>query len=273
MPHDPDPTSPLSIFGDELRHARMSAGLSQDQLGAEVGYSEAQVGHVENGKRKPSVKFAEGCDRVFGTNGLFARICEKIDRMPAYPAWLGPWATAEREAISVHHYEPLIVPGLLQTQAYARAILRGGRPRDTDEQIEELVRARMDRQQILTWDEPPALWFVLDEIVLRRGMGDAELMREQLEHLVAMAGHPQVTVQVVPFGSGPRPGLLGAFGIATFQDRPDVVYLETAASGQIVSDPRTVALLDYTYDAIGSCALPAVQSIDLIRKAMTEPWI
>ncbi|MCW2914684.1 MAG: hypothetical protein JWN52_2752 [Actinomycetia bacterium] len=272
MPNDLDPTSPLAIFGEELKHARDAAGLSQDQVGVELQYSEAQVGHIETGKRKPSLRFAEGSDRLFGTNGLFGRLHEKIEQMPSYPAWFGPWAKAEREAMSLHNYQTLIVPGLLQTEEYARAFLRGGRPRDTDEQIDELVTARMERQRILTWEDPPALWFVLDEGVLRRVIGDAAVMRKQLNHLVELAGHTQVNIQIVPLSAGARPGLSGAFVIACFPDRPDIVYLETAAEGDIVVAPKRVAPLTYTYDAVRAHALPAKHSVELIKEVVAELW-
>jgi transcriptional regulator with XRE-family HTH domain len=272
MPNDLDPTSPLAIFGEELKHARDTAGLSQDQVGVELQYSEAQVGHIETGKRKPSLRFAEGCDRLFGTNGLFGRLHEKIEQMPSYPAWFGPWAKAERECVSLHNYEPLIVPGLLQIEEYAHAILRGGRPRDTEEQIDELVAARLDRQEILTWPAPPAFWFVLDECVLRRVIGDAAVMRKQLDHLVELAGHTQVNVQIIPLSAGARPGLLGAFVIARFPDRPDIVYLETAAEAEIIVNPKRVAALTYTYDAVRAHALPVTQSVELIKEVTAELW-
>ncbi|MBC6460843.1 helix-turn-helix domain-containing protein [Actinomadura sp. HBU206391] len=272
MPHEIDPTSPLTVFADELRHARLAAGLSQEQLGAQLNYSEAQVGHIETGKRTPALRFAEGCDRLFNTNGYFSRLRERIEQMPSYPSWFGPWAKAEREAISLHNYEPLLVPGLLQKEAYAREILRGGRPRDTEEQIDALVAARLERQQILTWEDPPALWFMLDEVVLRWPIGEAKVMQEQLEHLMALAEHPQVTIQIVPLSCGAYTGLSGAFVIARFADRPDILYRETANEGQIVADPKQVAELTYIYDAIRACAMPVRQSVELIRKATTELW-
>jgi hypothetical protein len=179
---------------------------------------------------------------------------------------------AEREALSLHHYEPLLMPGLLQKEAYAREILRGGRPRDTDERIDELVAARLHRQQILTWDDPPALWLVLDEGIRHRQIGEAQVMREQLEHLVMLADHPQVTIQIVPLSYGARPGLSGAFGIACFADRPDIVYRETATDGQIVDDPKQVAELTYIYGAIRACALSARQSVELIKEATAKTW-
>jgi transcriptional regulator with XRE-family HTH domain len=273
MPNDLDPTSPLAIFGEELRHARNAANLSQDQVGQRLNYSEAQVGHIEAGKRKPSVRFAEGCDHLFGANGLFGRLHEKIEQMPSYPAWFGPWANAEREATALYNYQTLIVPGLLQIEEYARAFLRAGRPRDTDEQIEELVTARMERQRILTWEHPPALWFLLDEGVLRRVIGGAAVMRKQLEHLTELAGHPQINIQVIPLSAGARPGLSGAFVIASFPDRPDIVYLETAAEGEMVVAPKRVAALPYTQDAVRAHALPVTQSVELIKKVMAELWI
>jgi transcriptional regulator with XRE-family HTH domain len=272
MSYDHDPTSPLVIFGEELRHARTQAKMTQLGVADELGYGEAQVGHIENGKRRPWRKFAEGCDRLFGTNGYFLRLYEKIERMPTYPAWFGPWAKAERDAQSLYNYEPLIVPGLLQTPDYGRRILRGGRPRDTDEQIDELLAARLDRQQILTTEDPASFWFILDEMALRRPIGGGEVMRAQLDRLREVACWPHVNIQIVPFEAGERPGLSGAFVIASFRDGTDIVYVETAGPAQILTGPRQIAPIRFTYDAIRTHTLSGARSLQLIEEVTAELW-
>ncbi len=272
MSHDHDPTSPLVIFGDELRHHREAAGLTQLQVADALGYTEGQVGHIENGRRKPSEKAAKGSDTLFGTGGLFVRLYDRVQRMPSYPTWFGPWAEAERTADSVHNYQPLLVAGLLQTRDYAYRTLRGGRPRDTEERIEELLAARLERQQLLTAEDSGNFWFVLDEGVLRRRIGTPDVMSTQLEHILEQAELPSVNVQVVPQDAGERPGLSGAFAIASFRDRPDIVYLETAGPAQILAEPRQVTRIKYEYDALQMHTLPVAASLKLIREVAAEQW-
>jgi transcriptional regulator with XRE-family HTH domain len=143
-----DPSAgPLQFFGSELRRARSRAGLSQDQLGHRLGYSGAQVGKVETGERAPSPEFARGCDQAFPeSDGLFARLYELAQRWDAgYPPWFAEWIDSERRATSLRSWEPLIMPGLLQTAEYARAILAAD-PETAEDQLDELVAARLERQ-------------------------------------------------------------------------------------------------------------------------------
>ncbi len=143
----------------------------------------------------------------------------------------GPYATYigfESEANELHAYESLCVPGLLQTEAYARALFSGGVPTPTDEMIDRKVEVRMARQQVLTRPRPLRLYAVIDEAVLHRRIGGPDVMRGQLEWLVEAAGMANVTLQVVPFDAGPHPGMVGSFSMMTFAlpDDPDIVYLE-----------------------------------------------
>ena len=152
-----DPSAgPLQFFGAELRRARAAAGLSQDQLGQRLGYSGAQVGKVEMGERAPSQDFAQGCDQAFPeAGGLFGRIYQLARRWDGgYPSWFAEWVESERRATSLRWWEPLLIPGLLQTADYARAILAAD-PETTEDQLEELVAARLERQAILDKATPP----------------------------------------------------------------------------------------------------------------------
>jgi transcriptional regulator with XRE-family HTH domain len=143
-----DPSAgPLQFFGAELRRARAAAGLSQDQLGQRLGYSGAQVGKVEMGERAPSQEFAQGCDQAFPeAGGLFGRLYQLARRWDGgYPSWFAEWIDSERRATSLRSWQPLLIPGLLQTADYARAIL-GADPETTEDQLAELVEARLGRQ-------------------------------------------------------------------------------------------------------------------------------
>ncbi len=141
-------------------------------------------------------------------------------RERAYPGWFHRWPDTEAQAHALRAYEPLLVPGLLQTEGYARAVLRGAQNDASDERIEQQVAARLQRQDILSRDNPPYLWVVIDEGVLRRTIGNPKTMQGQLWHLARMSDQPKVSVQVIPVEAGERTGLLGAFTIADHLHKP-----------------------------------------------------
>jgi DNA-binding XRE family transcriptional regulator len=263
---------PLHFFGAELRRWRTAAGLSQEQLGDRLSYSAALVGKIETGDRAPSLDFAQGCDRALpDAGGLFARLYEFARQWGGgHPPWFSGWLEAERRATSLRWWEPLLIPGLLQTEDYARAIL-GANP-DTDEDIDSHVVARMERQAVLERDKPPALWVALDEFVLHRCVGSPAVMREQLTHLAEMALRSRITVQIVPSRIGVHAGLMGAFIIASFEGASDIVYLETSSGGRTVEQSRVIEQVTLRFDTLRSVALPKDDSRSLILKVAEEQW-
>ena len=184
--------------------------------------------------------------------------------------WFRPWAEAEPEAISLWSYEPLIVPGLLQTEAYARAMLNVGRvfPPET---VEEIVASRLRRQVILSRDQPPQLHAVIDEVVLRRLLGDRGVMREQLDHLATMAELPHVQLRVIPADGPWHTGLAGPFVIARLAEGKEVAYLDNQLRGQIADDRDDIASLRRRWDSLTGEALPRRQTIELIRE-VAQTW-
>jgi transcriptional regulator with XRE-family HTH domain len=269
-----DPSAgPLQFFGAELRRARAGAGLSQDQLGQRLGYSAAQVGKVEMGERSPSHDFAHGCDQAFPeSGGLFGRIYELARRWHGgYPSWFAEWIDTERRATSLRSWEPLIMPGLLQTAEYARAILAAD-PETAEEQLDELVAARLERQTIFDRAEPPTFWAVLDEAVLHRLIGTRKVMYDQLLHLADTSCRSNITVQVVPAEIGVHAGLLGGFAIASFGNAAGTVYMESPDEGQTTEVPAVVRRLSRTFETLRADALPRGASRDLIGKVAEERW-
>jgi transcriptional regulator with XRE-family HTH domain len=262
--------SALRIFSEELRRARAAAGLTQDQLAEKIAYSPLLVEHVEAGSRAPSVDFARRADDALRTGGLLSRL-QPLVRSEAYPAWFRGWVEIERDATSLRWFEPLLIPGLLQTEEYARAVLQAANPACGDDEIGRLVSARMDRQSILTKDEPPLLWVIIDEGVLTRPVGGARVMCEQIDHLLAAARLPRIVLQVVPLTSGAHPGLAGQFVVASFDGSPDVAYLDSALAGQIIERAEDVSRVALLYDILKAEALAPRASIDLARKAI-ETW-
>jgi transcriptional regulator with XRE-family HTH domain len=269
-----DPTAgPLEFFGGELRRARKATGLSQEQLGQRLGYSGAQVGKVEMGERSPAPEFAEACDKTFPeANGLFGRLYKLARRWDGgYPTWFAEWIESERQATSLHSWEPLLIPGLLQTADYARAIL-GGDPETAEDQLDELVAARLERQAILDRPQPPTLWAVLDEAVLHRTIGSRKVMYDQLLHLAETSRRSNVTVQIVPAEIGAHAGLLGGFAIAIHDNTASTVYMESPDQGQTTKVPSVVKRLSRTFDTLRADALSRGASRDLIRKVAEERW-
>jgi hypothetical protein len=172
----------------------------------------------------------------------------------------------EAEATAMRSYEPLLIPGLLQTHCYARAILRT-RVGDTDEEIEEMVAARLERQVILDRPRPPMLWVVIDEGVLRRPVGGPEVMAEQLGHLAGAARRPNIVVQVIPAGVGAHEGLRGSFVLMDFAAGPATGWQDGAVRGQAVADADGLAALTVTWDTLKAETLSRPVSLKLIEEA------
>lgn len=271
MPSDADRAgTPAGVFGAELRYYRTRAGWSQKDLAVRANVSHDVISKIETGERPPAEDFPPRLDAIpeLDTRGTLTRLwgnLKKGHRQRAY-GWFERWADIEAQATALRSYEPLIVPGLLQTAEYARAILSlrpGGPPEDLDAQ----VSARLARQVVL---ERAQLWCVLDHGVLHRGIGGTEVTRGQLDRLVALADHPRVSIQVIP-GSCGHAGLLGGFVIAELDGKPPTVYLETAAEGQVTDSPSVHGHVVLRFDTLRSEALPRAASRDLIQKA-AEQW-
>ena len=232
--------------------------------------SSSLIAMIETGKRSPSKRLGELLDVVFGLPGTFSRLEKRLRDVP-FPASFRPFVPHEAEAMALRWYEHALVPGLLQTEAYARAVL-STRPNTSEDEVDELVAARIQRQDVLAREDPPLLWSLVDEAALYREVGTAEIMHGQLVYLADASRRPNVTIQVVPYSAGPHSGLLGAFVIAELDDAPPTAYLETAAEGETVEDPSVLARLALIFDTLRSKALPDVASRDMIMNVMEERW-
>ena len=265
----------MAFFGAELRRARAAAGISQDQLGRALSFSGDLVGKIETCERAPTPEFATGCDQAFPhLDGIFTRLLGLARRWDGpHPQWFRDWVQAEREATALRWWEPMLIPGLLQTPDYARALFRAWQSSGTsDDELEELVSARIERQAILDRPKPPELWVALDEAVLHRLIGSRKIMHDQLLHLADISCRPSVTVQVVPAEAGAHAGLLGAFIVADCGSQPSIVYLETAVEGQTIEKPALVRKAALAFDRLRAEALPRGASRDLIEKVAEERW-
>lgn len=246
-------------FGSELRRAREAAGLSREEFGKVVCYAPGTIRAVEAGDRFPSPAVVEGAEKhltVEVTSGHFRRMLDNLLRRDVYPEWFRPWVDVEQEAIALRTYELNFIPGLLQTEQYARALLRtGGGDTETN------VAARMKRQQILAKDDPPTFVALIDEAALRRTIGGQDVMAQQLRRLAEAAD--QWIIQVVPLDAVSYARLEGPFSIATLSGG-DVVYTSTQFNGYVLESPATLRTARSRWDTIRAEAYPKQQSKDLI---------
>ncbi|MGC5331104.1 helix-turn-helix domain-containing protein [Micromonospora sp. DT62] len=260
------------ILLDELRRARTSRGLSQDDFGKLISYSGTHVSAVENGTRPPTGDYVAAVDRALTTGGMFTRLLERLSELDAAPLWLREWITFEQQARALRWYEVAWVPGLLQTEAYARAVF-GSDGWLSAEEVETRVAARLARQQILSGDDSPQIVAVVDDAALRRPVGGAAVMREQLFHLAQLnQDSRRVRIHVVPQGVGAYAGLDGPFVIATLPGLVDVGYLDNRLRGQVVERAAEVAALREQWEAILAEALTLHQTTELILE-VAKSWI
>ena len=205
-------------------------------------------------------------------NGLYMRLAGIARKSNGpIPGWFADWVEIEAKATSLRWWEPLLIPGLLQTEDYARAVL-STRPHTSADEIEELVTARLARQALLARADPPLLYVLLDEGVLHRPVGMPEVMAVQLARLADLSEQTCVTLQVIPYSAGAHIGLQGGFAIADLPDLPGIVFLDSVADGQTVEDVAIVSQVTQRFDALRAEALPRGASRDMIRKVAEERW-
>jgi transcriptional regulator with XRE-family HTH domain len=272
---DPD-RDPAAFLGAVICRARLAAGFeTQEQLARKLGFERSVVAKAESGERPPSPAVAAALEALLPDLGVSISQLSTLARKAttSYPQWFADWLTAERQAVSLRSWEPLLMPGLLQTPDYARALFRASQVAGSEDELEELVTARMARQQIFDRADPPKFWAVLDETVLYRCVGSRSVMRIQLTYLIEMMERSRIAIQVVPADAGAHIGLLGAFAIAGMADNnPGIVYLETPDEGQTSKNPATVAKITTIFDTLRSEALPRRASRDLVVKVAEERW-
>ncbi|OLZ71482.1 transcriptional regulator [Streptomyces sp. IMTB 2501] len=264
-PKDLDPSSsPRALLGAELRHARERKGLSQEQLGQRLFVSGSFIGQLEAGTRRMRPEFARMLDEVLETGGFFQRNCKAAARSK-YEEPFAEAAEAEAQAAAIRQYAPLLIPGLLQTLAYARAVNRAYDPTAREETIDEWTEGRMERTRLLDNPTKPVLWTVLDEAALRRETGSRAVMAEALSHIAGLARRNRVIVQVLPFSAGAHTAMMGALKLMDFEDAPPLVYFEGVRTGRLEDDPATVAQLRFAFDLLVATALSPQKSLALIE--------
>jgi transcriptional regulator with XRE-family HTH domain len=269
-PRNVDPTrSARHLFGAEQRRHRLGNEMSLDRLAEVVNYSKTHLHAIEMGERVPWPPLPAKLDAAFGTSGLFDGLWHVIER-EQYPDRYQRFMELLVQATDILFYATHLVPGMLQTEAYARAVLRVGHPEASDEEVEEQVALRISRQGRLAGEAPPVVWALLDEAVLRRPIGGAAVRREQCAKLLPLADTLHTTVQVVPFEHGEHPFLGGSLTLLSLPNRTTVAYAESFASGELIDAPAAVRKYQRAYDRLRAQALSPSESATKIRAVVEE---
>lgn len=280
------PTALRRWIAYALRDMREAAGKSRQEAAARLGKNPSQLGHLETGRNLPApadvevlLEFYGYPERIAGFRELLRAAKRGRDwwrgLRDAVPDWFDLYLGLESSAVQLASYDSLVVPGLLQTPAYAEAIIRDGDPGVTEAEVARRVELRLARQQLLDRPEAPLrVWSVLDEAVLHRPVGGPAVLREQLHHLVALAHRPTIDIQVLPTATGAHPGLDGTFTILTFPPElpgdPTLVYVETRLQGYYYEEPAQVLRYRTDLSRLQALALPPADSVAVITRLAEE---
>ncbi|WP_146607239.1 helix-turn-helix domain-containing protein [Spongiactinospora gelatinilytica] len=258
-------TSPKDQFRQELRKCRTAKQWTHRALASRLNCGHSLVGAIERGTRNPQLRFAEKCDEAFGLDERFVKLWKRMNNAFSGAQWYAHWADEiEPEARTLRSWVPLMIPGLLQTEEYARAMFTLGIVEE--EEVEDHVRARLARQTILGREKPPTLWVLVDEWALQRQVGPPEVMARQLDHLLTLSGRSRVHIQVLPADPETTAGLAGGFMIAEIDDQPTTVYIDSAAQAEVTSDPELVSIILRRYDKLRAGALRVSESQQVIKR-------
>ena len=282
MASNVNPTVRRRRLGQELRRLRELKGMTAEEVAERLLVSQSKISRLENGRRSISQRDVRDLCGVYEVEDH--RIIDSLMQMAKDSRQQGWWHTfgdipysvyigLETDAASLRVFAPQVVPGLLQTRAYAEAVITGALPETATAEIEKRVQVRMRRQdRVSAVENPLRLWAVLDEAALRRVVGDRQLMREQLEHLAEVSQLPHVTVQVLPFDVGAHPGLNGQYAILEFPDAADssVVYIEGVTSDLYLEKAPDVQNYSVMYEHLRAQAMNADQTRQFIGNLAKE---
>ncbi|MFI0739091.1 helix-turn-helix domain-containing protein [Streptomyces sp. NPDC021100] len=262
--------NPRAFYGSELERLRNEAGLSQTGLGTRAFCSGSYIGQFESALRVPQLELSKRFDEIFGTKEHMQRLC-RLARRYKVAHYFADAAELEKQAQAISEISSMYVLGLLQTEAYARAVIRAAQRFTPHEVVERFVRARMERAKLLEGPSAPVYWAIIHEAALRVAVGEPEVMVEQLDHLAeVMRTRPNVVIQVMPFAAGAHPFLNSMVSLMDFNDTPPAVYTEGGGTGQLLEDPVLVADCQRSYDLARADALSPTASLALIESAAKD---
>ncbi|MBY8879553.1 helix-turn-helix domain-containing protein [Actinacidiphila acidipaludis] len=266
---EPESSDSLRTFGAFLQALREHAGYSREEFGALVRFSKHTVASVEQGRRIPDVDFVERAEGVLGNTGALRKAVRHIARQPGLASWFRTWARLEATAITLETYECRVVPGLLQTEAYARAVSLSVPPLPDAAELEARVGARLDRQGLLSMERQPptAFSFIVEQAVLERHTGGVVITRELFDHLLDVEQrHWNVELQIMPLRQPNHPGLDGPLQLLETPENRWFGYSEGQENGRLITDPKSISLLTQRYAKLRSQALTPEDSRRLLER-------
>jgi transcriptional regulator with XRE-family HTH domain len=257
-------------FAKALRKERKRRGHTQDTLAAAVGCSRPTVTRYESGRHLPHRDLAQDFDNALGAGGYLVSLLpdpsaeqERLERLTKF-------VDMEGEARDIHQFQCQVVPALGQTEAYARSVLGASLPPKGAAEIDLLVQQRLHRQRLFDREDPVRIHFVVDESALRRMVGGTHVMLAQWEHLLKLSTHPGVRLQVMPFSEGAHAELVGSYTLMETESQGQILYLETLATGNIVTDPASIALTRQKFDSLAANSLSEKGTRAFLRGVIEE---
>lgn len=269
-PPRPKNLTSMKMLGKQLGAARRAAGLTQSSLAAAVRVDEETIASIEQGRRALKPDLAAALDDLLHTKGVLSAGVANLPDIDQFPMWAELYMEHEREAIALSWYDNAVLPGLLQTDAYVRAVLSNRVPAYGADEIETSTAARLERQKILHHRNPPTLSFIVWEPVLHMRIGEADVRSEQLRHLRAVAELPCVSLQFLPLSSPYHAGMDGPFTLLETPDHQHLAYTESQRGSQWVSDADEVSRLARKYAMLRTQALTTQDSRELLDRLLGE---
>ncbi|MFJ8747744.1 helix-turn-helix domain-containing protein [Streptomyces sp. NPDC102441] len=266
--NEPELSDSLKTFGAVLKALRDEAHLTQEQFAPLVQYSAAYIAKIEQGKRFPPRDLLDRSEGVLGATAarVLAAAARSLTRKVGLASWFRQWAGIEEEAITLYAYECRAIPGLLQPEAYIRAIFERRLPPLSGEQIEDQVTARLERQQLLTDRPNTAFSFIIEQALLERHMGGPDVIRELLEHLLEQSMRRNVEIQVMPLRQYDHAGIDGLMYLAETQQHEWVGYSEGQQSSILITSPKDVSAMLQRYGKLRSQALGREATVSLLEQ-------
>ncbi|MEW2177828.1 helix-turn-helix transcriptional regulator [Streptomyces sp. NPDC005406] len=262
-------TGILQVFGRQLKRFREWAELDRAEFGARTGYSGATIAAYEQGRRIPPPKFIDQADELLGARGILKEMKEEVARAQ-YPAFFRGAAKLEKEAVELHVYATKAIPGLLQTEEYARAVCAMWRPLLSEETAEQRVAARLARQAIFARTPLPTISFVIEESLLRRPFGGRAVMRGQLEQLLLCGQRRNVEIQVMLTEVEEHAGLEGPFTLIETREERRIAYVEGYKDSRLYTERKPVRELEEQYGILRAQALTPRETLALIEKLLGD---
>ncbi|MFE0888661.1 Scr1 family TA system antitoxin-like transcriptional regulator [Streptomyces rochei] len=252
-----------NIYGDWLKQQREAADLTQQQLADMAIMTRSHIAHIEAGRRVPSKEDARRLDRALNTGNVLSSFLPEEDA--AVADYFEAARQLESQAVMIREFALSFVPGILQTEGYARAVLRTAFPRISEEECDRRLVTRLERAKVLDDPVTPVVWALLDEAVLHRWIGGRRVMAEQLRHLASLAQGGRIQVHVLPFTLGTHPLLSNMLTLMWFEDQPPVAYAEGLHMGMLHDTPSVVQELQHRYDFALGNALPLEETLALLK--------